>query len=77
MSLADALKQLTQPERRPSSIDGWIDTLDTDDRDALYALADDPAVSTNAIRTVIAAHGSPTQNWQTVTDWRRRHGYTR
>lgn len=74
MSLKDALHAEKKP--RGSKFEQWIATLDDDDRKALLAAAVDPELSGQAIvRAIQAAGGSV--NKDTISNWRRAHGFTR
>lgn len=74
MSLAERLNEAKKPLRPRFEV--WIDGLPKVDREALMASATDPNISTQAIIEAVRAEGCLTSK-QTVTAWRKSHGYAR
>lgn len=74
MSLAERLNAAKKPLK--PKFEQWIDTLSEADRKALIAAAVDPGLSNNAIVDAIRAEGY-SANKDTVSAWRKSHGFTR
>ena len=68
MSLAARLQEAK--EKTKPKFEQWIDTLDDEDRDALFAAAADPHMSSSAITIAVRAAGGAVGK-ETIDVWRR------
>lgn len=71
MSLAKSL----ETARSKPKFEEWIATLDDEDREALFAAAVDPRISTTAIEIAVRAAGASVSS-VTMLPWRRANGFT-
>ena len=74
MSLAARLQEAK--EKTKPKFEQWIAELDDEDRDALFAAAVDPAMSSSAITIAVRAAGGRVGK-ETVDAWRRTVGNAR
>ena len=74
MSLADRLEAARKPVK--PKFEQWIEGLDKADQEALAKAAVDPELSNAAISDVVRAEGYAA-NKDTISKWRRAHGYAR
>ena len=74
MSLKDDLEAEKKPVK--SRFEAWVDALNPADREALILAATDPELSTQAIVRVLFARGYGAGK-DTISVWRRAHGFTR
>lgn len=74
MSLAERLEAAKKPLK--SKFEAWIDGLPEVDREALEAAAVDPQLSNQAILAEVRAEGY-SANKDTISAWRKSHGFTR
>lgn len=73
MSLAARLQEAR--DKTKPKFEQWIDTLDDEDRDALYAAAED-GMSSSAITIAVRAAGGAVGK-ETIDAWRRTIGQAR
>lgn len=70
MSLADRL----EAARSKPKFEEWIETLDDEDRGALFAAAIDPRLSDTAIEIAVRAAGCAISK-ETIIAWRLANGF--
>jgi hypothetical protein len=68
LNLSDQLAAERKP--KPTSLETWIASLDSDDRDALESARFDDDLKDAAIRRVMANSGHPVGK-ETIAKWRR------
>lgn len=75
MSLRDRLESAKKPLK--PAFEQWIDTALSDaDREALIEAATDPELSNMAIVEAVRGEGY-SANKDTISRWRKSHGFTR
>lgn len=74
-TLSDAIKK-HQPEPRKRQIDEWYEGLDVEDREAVDRIIVDPKWSTNALHRLLSELNVGIGN-ETLSQWRRTHGFNR
>lgn len=76
MSLSEKLKTRTASAQRFStSVDRWLDTLETVERDAAVAILCDTSWSQREVRWAFRDEGFPVAA-ATIGEWRRMNGVT-